>query len=176
MKLYIPADALKPGTPTQTMTIQASLSGQYQLPDDTELVSGVYWVAYPRRFSQPVIMELQHCAYLEHPDQLSSLFFLTAKCNQEKLPYHFQPLLGGVFSTNSCYGSIELSHFSGVGVGRKKRKRKHYTAQIFYIPQLAANAWRMDFTIIRDLELYIMVCILHEYCWVHFLSFSFFRE
>ena len=160
MKLYIPADALEPGTPAQTMTIQASLSGQYQLPDDAELVSGVYWVAFPRRFSQPVMMELQHCAYLEHPEDVSSLVFIRAKCNQKNLPYQFQPLPGGVFSTNTSYGAIELSHFSGVGVACRKRKRKHYIGQIFYIPQVTTATWLMHFTIICDLELCLKVCVV----------------
>ena len=163
MKLYIPADGLKPDTPTLTMTIQASLSGQYQLPDDTELVSGVYWVAFPRRFSQPVTLKLQHCACLEHPDQLSSLLFITAKCNQKTLPYLFQPLPGGVFSTNTFYGAIELSHFSGFGVARRKRKRKHYIGQIFYIPQANITTWLMHFTIICNLELCLKV---HNYVYV----------
>ena len=173
-KLHIPADALKPNTPTLTMSIQASLSGQFQLPDDTELVSGVYWVACPQRFYQPVTMEVQHCAYLEHPDQLSSLFFITARCNQETLPYQFQKLPGGVFSTDSSYCAIELSHFSGVGVVRKKGKgkgkgrgkkgeegeEKRYSAHTYYIPQ-AATTWLMHFTIVCDLELCLKVCIHH---------------
>ena len=178
LKLHIPADALKLSTPTLTMGIQASLSGQYQLPDDTELVSGVYWVAFPQRFSQPVTMELQHCAYLKHPDQLSSLSFFTARCNQETLPYQFKPLFGGVFSTDSSYGAIKLSHFSGVGVGRKKGKgkgkgrgkkgeeaeEKRYSAHTYYIPQ-AATTWLMHFTIVCDLELCLKVCILlHIVC------------
>ena len=158
LKLYIPKDALPLGTPTMTMTIQASLSGHFQLPEDTELVSGIYWVAFPQKFSQPVTLELQHCAYLENSDQLSSLFFLTAKCNQKTLPYQFHTLSGGVFSTNTCYGAIELSHFSGVGVGRKKKKKKRYTAQIFYIPKVATTTWLMELTIIRDLQLCIVVC------------------
>ena len=140
------------------MTIQASLSGQYQLPDDTELVSGVYWVAFPRRFSQPVTMELQHCACLEHPDQLSSLFFITAKCNQKTLPYQFQPVPGGVFSTNSSYGAIELSHFSAFAVGWRKWKRKYYTAQIYYLPQVPPTKWIMHFTVTRKLKLCLKVC------------------
>ena len=169
MKLYILADALKPGTPAQTMTIQASLSGQYQLPDDAELVSGVYWVAFPRRFSQPVTLELQHCAYLEHPEDVSSLFFVRAKCSQKNLPYQFQALPGGAFSTNTRYGAIELRHFSGVGLARRKRKRKqeegneakkerkYYIGKIFYIPQTNIT-WLMHFTVICALDLSLKVC------------------
>ena len=166
--LYIPPDALKPGTPTLTMTIQASLSGQYHLPDDTELVSGIYWIVCHRRLSWPVTLMLQHCANIEHPDQLSSLSFLTAKCNQKTLPYEFRPLPGGKFSTNSCYGYIELDHFSAFGIGWiwGKEKKKCYTAQVFYIPQTPTTCtWLMHFTIFCDLDLYLKVCI----CYFDFL-------
>ena len=161
LKLHIPADSLKSCVSTVTMTIQASLSGQYKLPDDTELVSGIYWVAFPQRLCRPVTMELQHCAHLEYPEDVCSLYFLTAKCNQKTLPYQFQPLPGGVFSTTSCYGAIDLCHFSGVGVGWR-RKKKHYTAQIFYIPQISTlTTWLMHFTIFCNLKLSQKVCILH---------------
>ena len=177
LSLLIPADALKSNTPTLTMSIQASLSGHFQLPDDTELVSGVYWVAFPQRFHQPVTMKVQHCAYLEHPDQLSSLFFITARCNQETLPYQFKELPGGVFSPDSSYGTIQLDHFSGVGVGRKKGKgkgkgrgkkgeegeEKRYSAHTYYIPQ-AATTWLMHFTIVCDLELCLKVSTCMYMC------------
>ena len=173
LRLHIPADALKPRASPLTMIIQASLSGHFQLPDDTELVSGIYWVSFPQEFLKPATIEVQHCAYLEHPDQLSSLFFITARCNQKTLPYQFQPLPSGVFSTDSSYGTIELSHFSGVGVVRKKGKgkgkgrgkkgeegeEKRYSAHTYYISQ-AATTWLMHFTIVCDLELCLKVCIL----------------
>ena len=171
LRLHIPADALKPRESPLTMIIQASLSGHFQLPDDTELVSGIYWVSFPQEFYQPATIEVQHCAYLEHPDQLSSLFFITASCNQETLPYQFKELPGGVFSPDSSYGTIQLSHFSGVGVVRKKGKgkgkgrgkkeeeaeEKRYSAHTYYIPQ-AATTWLMHFTIVCDLELCLKVC------------------
>jgi len=45
LRLHIPAGALKPRASPLTMIIQASLSGHFQLPDDTELVSGIYCTA-----------------------------------------------------------------------------------------------------------------------------------
>ena len=70
---------------------------------------------------------------------------------------------GGVFSTDSNYGTIELSHFSGVGIGRKKEKgkgegrgrkgeegEKRYSAHTFYMCQ-AATTWLMHFMIVCDL-------------------------
>ena len=55
LRLHIPADALDASTPTLTMKIQASLSGQFKLPDDMELVSGVYWISFPsEELKQPI--------------------------------------------------------------------------------------------------------------------------
>ena len=172
LKLDIPPNALEPGTPTLSITIQASLSGQYELPDDTELVSGIYWMSFPQRFSQPVTMELQHCAHLKDPDQLSSLFFVTARSNQETLPYLFEELPGGVFNIDNSYGTIKLRHFSAVGVVVKKGKgkgkvrekkgeegkEKHYAALTYYIRQ-SPTTWLMHFTIVHDLELSVRVCM-----------------
>lgn len=168
LKLSIPPNALETGTSTLTMTIQASLNGHFQFPDGTELISGVYWVAFPQKFSQPVTIELQHCANLKHRDQVSSLVFLTAKCNQKTLPYEFQPLAGGTFSIDSSYGSIKLSHFSAVAVGLQEGKEKkeeqdelkRYVAKVFYIPQ-TSTTWHMHFTIFCDLELSNKVCMCY---------------
>ena len=60
-------------------------------------------------FSQPVTLMLQHCANIEHPDQLSSLSFLTAKCNQKTLPYEFRPLPGGSFPLTAATGTLNLT-------------------------------------------------------------------
>ena len=165
-KMYIPENALEPNTSHLTMKIQASLSGNFQLPDDTELVSGIYLIDFSPEFSQPVTMKLQHCAYLEHSDQLSSLFFLAASFIQKTSPLCFKPLEGGVFSTDSTYGIIKLRHFSGVAVGRRKEKQdgrgrqkkgeKRYSAHTYYIPQ-TATTWLFHFTILCDLELCVQV-------------------
>ena len=69
LRLHIPADALDPSTPPLIMRIQASLSGQFKLPDDMDLVSGVYWIYFPAGvLKKPVTLELQHCAYLEQTE------------------------------------------------------------------------------------------------------------
>ena len=154
-KLHIPADALDPTDPPLDLTITASLSGSFQFPDNQNLVSGVYWIAFPKRFLNTVTVEVQHCALVEHPDQLTSLSFVTAKCTQKELPYNFRPLNGGEFSRDSCYGTIKMSHFSAVAVVSSTSQRA-YVALIYYTPQIAF-AWLMDFIIVRNLELYLQV-------------------
>ena len=154
-KLHIPADALDPTDRPLDLTITASLSGSFQFPDNQNLVSGVYWIAFPKRFLNPVTVKVQHCALVEHPDQLTSLSFITAKCTQKELPYNFRPLNGGEFSRDSCYGTIKMSHFSAVAVVSSNSLRK-YVALTFYIPQ-ARFTWLMHFIIIWNLKLYLKV-------------------
>ena len=184
LRLHIPADALDANTPTLTMKIQASLSGQFKLPDDMELVSGVYWISFPvKSLVQPVTLELQHCAHLERNEE-TYLTFVTSKCNRETLPYQFEPLPGGVFTTTSDYGAVQLYHFSGVAVTRKKRRRtqihsksreqegdtddksaeegvaKKYVALTYYKQARSRTTWEMHFTIIPNLDIRLKVCLL----------------
>lgn len=179
LRLHIPADALHTNTPPLTMKIQASLSGEFRLPDDMELVSGVYWISFPAKLEHPVTLELQHCARLESAEQ-THLTFVTSQCSQETLPYQFEPLPGGVFTTSSDYGAVQLYHFSGVAVARKKRRTqshsqdqegdtddktaeqsatKQYVA-LTYCKQArsARTRWEMHFTIVPNLDLRLKVC------------------
>jgi len=154
LRIHIPAGALQPNIPPQTMSIQASLSGYFQLPEGMELVSAVYWVAFRRRFSCPVTVEVQHCGSLEHSGQPSSLCFITAKCTQETLPYCFTPLPGGLFSADSSYGAIDLTHFSGVAVAGES---KEYSLRTYYIRQ-GPMTWLTHIVVISNLELCLKVC------------------
>ena len=176
-KIHLPDHALPPGVNECQLHIKASLSGQFQFPEDTECVSGIYWIACPYTFEKPVTVEIQHCVtkpeYLQHP---SSLTFIVAKCTQEDLPYQFKILNGGVFSSNSRYGSIKLTHFSGVGTAFRPLHRpsliqrlglrprqcesdaKSYCARLYY-SNSGTNSWEVYFAIMWNLELHISVSI-----------------
>ena len=166
LKLSIPEDALDPDTPSLTMSIQASLSGQYQLPDNMELVSGIYWITSSQKISlkAPATLKLQHCACVKHPEQLTSLSFITARHGQNTLPYMFRKLPGGTFSNNYDLGSIELSHFCGLGVSKEKAKeeeekkliQKFCVVRIYYIPK-TVNQWLTDFVVVWNLKLFLKV-------------------
>ena len=63
-EVHIPAGAISSESGPVTLSIQASLSGDYQLPDDRVLVSGVYWLAlhHPVMLSKSATISIQHCA------------------------------------------------------------------------------------------------------------------
>ena len=177
--MHLPDHALPPGVNECRLHIKASLSGQFQFPEDTECVSGIYWIASPYTFVKPVTVEIQHCVTKpELLQQPSSLTFIVAKCTQQDLPYQFKILVGGVFSPTSRYGSIKLTQFSGFGTASQsrphpslmqrlsRRPRQHesdaksYCARLYY-SNSGTNSWEVYFVISWDLELHIAVSIHH---------------
>ena len=153
--------------------IKVGLSGEFKLPENTCLVSAVYWIdSKPRcKFSKPGIrMEIQHCSKSDH----STLSFVRAKCSQEVLPYEFSVLKGGEFSSPDSYGSIQLLHFSGIGVTQEGGEDPGYCAAFYYIGS-KPTLWRVHFVVSKDLEASRTVSsaeLAHEATFHHF-SFSY---
>ena len=133
LKVHIPAGAIRRERGRVTLFIQASLSGNYQLPDDGVLVSGVYWLSlhpHVERFDKKVTIFLQHCA----SDNDSSISFVTTKCTQETLPYTFKPLPGGSFDL-SREGTILVDHFSALSIAAHHNSISDYAVCSYYIPK-----------------------------------------
>ena len=121
------------------------------MPSNCELVSAVYWVSSPHKFRKPVTVEIQHCASLSNDKHCSQLTFVHTKCTQKELPYIFKKRVGGVFSRHSSYGSLSLSHFSGVGIiispplQRSSRvETVQLTEAIHDQPVLPASRWAIN--------------------------------
>ena len=167
--------------------VKVSLSGQFDFPRDAELVSGLYWLSSRHVFTQPVTVEIQHCAQ-EIAQQQSSLTYIVARCSQEELPYQFKTLEGGMFSSSSRYGTVSLTHFSGLAIVSQPRRRQSliqrlsrkvlhthertYCAKLYYSSS-SVHSWQVYFVIMWDMELHISVSIpwyrrrsLHFICWI----------
>ena len=78
LRLHIPEGALPPGVDETTVHVEVSLSDQYCIPDDSELVSAVYWLSAPVKFSHPFTVEIEHNAAFEDPS--SKLCFAICRC------------------------------------------------------------------------------------------------
>ena len=87
VKLNVPKDSLPPGMEECKINIRMSLSGQFQLPEGTDLLSPVFWISATCKFTKPVTLEIQHCAFTEDEAVLSNLSFVSAYCSQKDLPY-----------------------------------------------------------------------------------------
>ena len=150
VKLHVQQDSLPAECRQCRVEMTASLSGQYTLPADCELVSGVYWVYCPVKLSKHATLEIQHCS-----TQRVGLNFVRAECTQEQLPYMFRRQEGGVFSESS-HGSIELSRFSGWAIcclkshrtydSLQSDKQQSYSAHVYYVHKILNN-WEVLFAI-----------------------------
>ena len=115
-------------------------------------------------------VEIQHCAQ-EDAQLQSSLTYIVASCSQEELPYQFKTLEGGVFSPSSRYGTINLTHFSGLAITSQPHRQslvqklsqkvrhthvKRYCAQLYYSSS-SIHGWEVYFAIMWDLDLHVNV-------------------
>ena len=133
LKLHIHAGSLPEGLQQCTIFIKASLAGDYEIPENTSLVSGVFWLRCEPQctFIKPITVEIQHCSTKR---DLSKLKIVRAFCSQKSLPYKFKPL-GGSFNADTFYGAIDMKGFSGVGVVDENPERLYYNQLIYYSNQ-----------------------------------------
>ena len=154
-KLHISKDSLPAGMDQCVLHIIASIAGQYQFPDNSDLFSAVYWVRSEPlcRFQQPLTVDLQHCANVTSSTNLT---FVRAVCSQKNLPYTFKKLEGrGSFSVQSSYGSLQLNHFSGIAVTGENVGRL-YTASLYYLDKNPRNT-EIHLVITWDDEVHVKV-------------------
>ena len=159
LKLHVPQGALPAGLEECRLLIKVGISGHFALPQNTSLVSAVYWLdSEPRcKFSQPLTLEIQHCAM---SSQTSRLSFALARCSQETLPYTFEILDGGEFSSLSTYGCIQLQHFSLFTLVKRKifgKDNVRYCASLYYLKK-GVNLREIHFVITKDQEAHVTVC------------------
>ena len=163
LKLHIPQGSLPAGLNQCELIIKVGISGQFKLPENTSLVSAVYWLhSEPQcEFSQPIIVELQHCATSSQTSRLSF-----ARCSHYSLPYNFEILEGGDFSNSpDAYGCIQLRSFSlftvlrhfpfftWILIGAEDVK---YYARVYYLWR-GESRREIHFVITKDLEAHATV-------------------
>ena len=131
LKLHIHEGSLPEGVHQCKIDIKASLAGQYEIPENSHLVSAIFWLrCEPQcKFIKPITVEIQHCSTKQN---LSRLKIVRAFCSQKQLPYYFKPL-GGRFNAHPSYGAVKVNSFSGVGVVEENRvSERLYYSQLFY--------------------------------------------
>ena len=153
LKLHIPEGAVPGDHMECRIDIKAGLSGQFSLPDDSQLVSCVYWIACSQKFLKSVTLDIEHCAAVQDSSQSSSLRFVAAKCSQTDLPYQFRELKKATFSPQSSFGSVQVSQFSFFGIIAYKvcSWLRRYRA-IFQYTKERLNQWWLYFFITWNLS------------------------
>ena len=170
--MHFPDNALPPEVDECQVHVESSLSGQFQFPENTEFISGVYWTTTGQKFVEPVIVEFQHCAKPEHVENLT---FVITRRTVGDLPYKFSILDGGLFSLGTDYGRISLCGMAIASqspsplslIQRLKRcfsgnqssnVRKHLAR--FYYSKGDNHTWDVYLVIIWNTKLHIAVSII----------------
>ena len=151
LRINAPKESLPAGMDEARTNIKASLCGDFELPEDSDLLSCIFWISSPCKFTKPVTLEIQHCALTDDETVLSDLSFVSAKYSQKGFPYRFKQLDGGVFTMHNSYGSIQLSHFSGFGIIGRKKTPRSYCAHLYSSMKHMCD-WRYYFVITQDID------------------------
>lgn len=160
LKLHIQKNSLPLDTKELTITIMAAMvdHGVTKFPEDSHLVSAVYWFFCDTKYkaTKEVTVEIEHCAKAGNASKLS---FARA---DEKFPDKFKQLKGGSFE-NSSSGILKLSSFCGLCIIQwGSSAERNYVASIFrsHSRQMAVNQ-EVDFVVTWDLGLHRNVSPLH---------------
>ena len=131
LKLHIHQGSLPECLQKCMIYIKASLTGEYEIPENSCLVSAIFWLRCEPQctFTKPITVEIQHCSTKQDPSRLK---IVRAFCSQKRLPYNFKPL-GGRFDAGTSYGAVEVNGFSGYGVAEESPvSERLYYSQLFY--------------------------------------------
>ena len=108
--LHCPKGAVSKDT---EIAVTALVSGNFNVPKGTVLVSAVYAISVSKPLLQSLSIQLQHCVDLRNTGQTGRLKFVQGPL---KSPYQLSPVEGGVFRIRNRYGSIKRDQFSFYGI------------------------------------------------------------
>ena len=156
--IEVPEGAVPPGV-TASVGVKVILAGQFKFPENSQLISAIYWVSSSVEFVKEVAVNIQHCAVIRSEDQCSQFKFIIAKCSQKELPYKFRER-EGLFNSHTQYGAIKLKQFSLLGETAPEGTDTLCTAFMFYQQQQMTSPLMVDFhfVVMRDLEPNLQVC------------------
>ena len=153
--LEVPDGALAPGV-TASVAVKMILPGQFRLPENTQLISAIYWISSSEVFLKKVAVNIQHCAVITTKEQCSKFRFVIAKCSQKVLPYTFKAR-EGLFNVHTLYAAIKVKQFSMFAEIAPKGTELCYTGLVFYKPIPRALSVDFIFVIVCNLEPHLKV-------------------
>ena len=142
------------------LAVKAILSGQFLLPNNTQLVSAIYWISASQKFQKKVSIHLNHCAIIASADEASKYKFILGKCSQKVLPYTFK-IKNGIFLPQSQLATISLEQFSFVAAiheGPEKPPLKYISH--YYLKKDNPTELEAMLLVTVDLPAQVEVCLL----------------
>ena len=133
--LEVPDGALAPEV-TASVAVKVILSGQFKLPENSQLISAIYWISSKEMFLKKVAVNIQHFAVITSEEQCSKFSFIFAKSSQKELPYTFDEREGS-FNSQTQYGTIMVNQFCFLAVTGPANTELCFTSLKFYKPKPA---------------------------------------
>ena len=155
--IEVPEGALCPGV-TASLTVKVIFGDHFKLPENSQLISAIYWVSSSTEFLKEVSVNIQHCAVVASEEQLSEFKFIIAKSFQVVLPYHFKER-EGLFSTHTQYGTIKLKQFSKISATGPANAESLFTGLMYYKENTQTHPLTVDFrfVVLENLEAFLQV-------------------
>ena len=144
LSLHIPENSLPEDVQQCSIFIKPRIMGEYKLPEDSHLVSAVYSIkCVPKcQFSEPVTLEIRHCAKPKNIHKLSFTRAIRSSSEQKTSFFHVveagessqtqNGILYSCFPHHTSYGFVELSKFCQFGVIQRDTDERDYCVNVYY--------------------------------------------
>ena len=156
--IEVPERALPPGV-TASVRVRAILGGQFKFPENSQLISALYWVSCSEEFLKEVAVNIEHCAIIKTKEQCSSFRFIIAETSA---PYTFRER-EGEFNPDTQYGTVKLKQFCVLTAKGSANTETHCAAHMFYKKQTTCPfVADFHFVVVRNLKTYLQVrtCVI----------------
>ena len=156
LRIEVPEGSLPAGHRTE-LHVKALIGGDFILPPDCYLVSGIYQISSYEQFTKNVTLCLPHAAIIKSEEEASHFKFYTADSSSGP-PYEFKEMAGGTFTPFSKSATIDVHHFSYYACGANVSVNQQFRYQVFYKSiSNSVKEWDMVFTITKEEPSFIKV-------------------
>ena len=151
--IHVPKDAVSSSIQTFDIAVVPIAEGDFVISADYEPVSAVYAIGVSCELQKPLQIDIQHCVEESH------CAFATAEHDDITPPYHFDPILGGSFSTGSVYGTIECSRFALFSILCEGLNSHTRCRLLIFYEYRSYKRWAVHFVVTKNINSHIEVCI-----------------
>ncbi len=151
-RMLFPQNTLPPHE-TCEVTVHTLIGEDFEFPEGTELVSGVYSVSFAKEIDQPIRVEIQHCVALTSQNDADGMIFAATDSESDV----FNPVIGAeFFPDDNRYGIVNQMHFCRrkLAVLQKKTSRNSlcYFGILFYKTVQFNYQWTVHFFAMKAIK------------------------
>ena len=159
LHIEVPEGSLQTGHIIE-LHVKAIIGGDFKLPPDCYLVSGIYKVTSSEQLKKNITLHLPHAAIIKSEEEASYFRFYTADCSNSP-PYEFKEMEGGSFRPHINSATIGINHFGCFATGKITYPMQRYIFQVLYKSvSNSVKKWKFVFAITKDDPSFIKVVLI----------------